>query len=93
MALSGYMMALGIGAVVLPNDISYYATMMDGQFSSVTLLAMKFVIAFPLCYHWTNGIRHLTWDTGKYLTNSGVNNTGYIMLGISSLLTAVVASL
>lgn len=86
-------MALGVGAIVLPNDISYYASVMDGQFSSVTLAAIKFVIAFPLCYHWTNGIRHLTWDTGRYLTNKGVNSTGYTMLGLSAFLTAIVASL
>jgi len=94
MALSSYMMALGIGYLALPNDITHYLTMLESmQLSTPLLCAAKFLVAFPLCYHWANGIRHLLWDTGRFLSIKGVYSTGYAMLAVSTVLTAIIMAL
>lgn len=92
MMLTGYMAALGVGALVLPHDISYYVDMIESwQLSAPTLIAAKFTIAYPFTYHMINGVRHLFWDTGKFLKMKEVYSTGYAMLGTSVALAAIMA--
>ncbi|XP_026748895.1 succinate dehydrogenase cytochrome b560 subunit, mitochondrial-like [Galleria mellonella] len=94
MILSGYVSALGIGALILPNDISHYITMIEGlHLSPATLLLAKAAIAAPLGYHFVNGIRHLYWDTAKGLTLKEVYSTGYAMLAASAVVTLILAAL
>lgn len=94
MMLSGYASALGIGVLVLPNDISHYITMIEGlNLSPATLFLAKAIIAAPLGYHFANGIRHLYWDTAKGLTIKEVYATGYAMLAASAVITLILAAL
>lgn len=37
-------------------------------------------LAFCLCYHLSNGIRHLVWDMGRGMEISSIYKSGYIML-------------
>lgn len=55
--------------------------------SSFTLGTIKTFLAFPICYHFWNGIRHLIWDTGKCLGLREVYLTGYLMLTATILST------
>lgn len=81
MILSAYVVALGIGALVLPDTIpSYIDQLKCAEIGEGMIGALKFMIAFPLTYHFCNGIRHLIWDTGKLLSIKQVYATGYIML-------------
>ncbi|XP_018569170.1 succinate dehydrogenase cytochrome b560 subunit, mitochondrial-like [Anoplophora glabripennis] len=81
MALSGYAIALGLGAVVLPESIPHYIEeLQSAQLGTACISSLKFLLAFPLTYHFWNGIRHLLWDTGKFLTLREVYITGYVML-------------
>ncbi|XP_063826689.1 succinate dehydrogenase cytochrome b560 subunit, mitochondrial-like [Ostrinia nubilalis] len=94
MILSGYASVLGIGILVLPNDISHYITMIEGlNLSPATLFLAKALIAAPLGYHFANGIRHLYWDTAKGLTIKEVYATGYAMLAASVVITLILAAL
>lgn len=43
----------------------------------------KFTFAMPFTFHCMNGLRHLTWDTGKALTNKAVIKTGWTVVGLS----------
>eukprot|EP00842_Homolaphlyctis_polyrhiza_P004349 jgi/Hompol1/4915/HPOL_001860-RA len=52
----------------------------------------KLALAAPISFHLFNGIRHLTWDTGSFLTLKGVYNTGYAVLGASALLAIYMAA-
>lgn len=91
-ALTGYMVAFGIGALVLPHDFSYYMDVAESwQLSAPTLIAAKFTLAYPFTFHLTNGIRHLFWDTGKFLKMKDVYTTGYAMLGTAALMAAVLS--
>lgn len=92
--LTGYFSALGIGALVLPHDISYYITMIEGlNLSPATLFIVKAILAAPLSYHFANGIRHLYWDTAKGLAMKEVYKTGYTVLGLTAVITLFLAAL
>lgn len=94
LALAAYASALGIGALVCPQDVSSYVTMLEGlQLSATTLTAGKFILAYPMAYHTVNGVRHLIWDTGKFLKMSEVYSTGYAMLGLSVVLAGILAAI
>lgn len=94
MALTGYMSALGIGALVLPHDISYYISIIESMnLSPVTIFLAKALIAAPFGYHFANGLRHLYWDTGKGLSIKEVYSTGYAMLALATVITLGLAAL
>ncbi|PVF97227.1 cytochrome b560 subunit of succinate dehydrogenase [Serendipita vermifera] len=40
----------------------------------------KTIAAAPLVYHSLNGLRHLTWDTTRLLSNAAVTRSGYAVL-------------
>lgn len=92
--LTGYFTVFGVGALVLPNDVSHYITMIEGlNLSPAALLLTKAVLAAPFSYHLVNGVRHLYWDTGKGLTIKEVYATGYAMLAASAVVTLILAAL
>ncbi|CAH0399700.1 unnamed protein product [Chilo suppressalis] len=92
--LSTYVSALGIGALMLPNDISHYITMIEGlNLSPATIFLAKAVLAAPFGFHFANGIRHLYWDTAKGLTIKEVYSTGYAMLATALAATLFLAAL
>lgn len=41
------------------------------------------------CYHLCSGLRHLAFDTGRLFDQRHANRAGYIVLGVSALLFAV----
>ncbi|XP_030571731.1 succinate dehydrogenase cytochrome b560 subunit, mitochondrial [Drosophila novamexicana] len=85
---------LGLGALIASQDIGHYVTMVEGlQLSGAALTAIKFIIAYPVGYHSANGIRHLIWDTGRFLKIKEVYSTGYVMVATSVVLTAILALL
>lgn len=94
MALSGYATALGIGALVLPYDFATFVTMVEGlHLSAPALAALKFTLAFPATFHTCNGVRHLLWDSGKFLKLKEVYSTGYFVVGLSFVLAALLAGI
>ena len=46
-------------------------------------MAIKFGVALPFTYHALGGVRHLVWDTGRQLSNKGVQRTGWAVVGLS----------
>lgn len=52
---------------------------------------LKFGISWPFTFHAWNGIRHLTWDTGRELGNRQVQVTGWIVVALSVVSSTVLA--
>ncbi|KAJ5222009.1 uncharacterized protein N7469_010896 [Penicillium citrinum] len=46
-------------------------------------VALKSILALPFTYHSLNGLRHLTWDLGRGLTNSAIIKSGWTVIGLS----------
>ncbi|KAK1230425.1 cytochrome b subunit of succinate dehydrogenase, Sdh3p [Marasmius sp. AFHP31] len=49
--------------------------------------AGKALLSAPFAFHSFNGVRHLLWDSGKFLTVKGAYQTGYAVLGATGLTT------
>ena len=94
MALTGYAAILGFGAMALPDGVgSIVSTVEALQLTAPALLTAKFVLAFPAAYHTVNGVRHLFWDMGKFLSIKEVYTTGYAMLVVSAILSGILTIL
>ncbi|KAG5652756.1 hypothetical protein H0H81_003843 [Sphagnurus paluster] len=83
----------GVGLSVLLYGFSLAYLVAPGTFDSVHVvefvaglpdavkLAGKTILAAPFAFHSLNGIRHLAWDMGKFMTVKGCYNTIYAVLG------------
>ncbi|KAJ6489043.1 SDHC, cytochrome b subunit of succinate dehydrogenase [Mycena sanguinolenta] len=47
----------------------------------------KALLAAPFAFHSLNGMRHLSWDMGKFMNIKGVYQTGYTVLAASAIST------
>lgn len=85
---------LGLAALVSPQDIASYVSVIEGlHLSAGTLTALKFMLAYPLAFHTANGVRHLLWDTGRFLKIKQVYSTGYAMVAVSFILATILATM
>jgi len=91
-AVTGAYLGLAWGSLMYTGaDVQQFADMMNAStLGSAALFAAKFALAFPICYHASNGVRHLVWDNAKYLTKDGVYKTGYAMLAASTVLSLAI---
>jgi len=89
-ALTGYAAIFGIAELICPGGSSSVVSAIDGlHLGAASLAALKFTLAFPFAFHTVNGIRHLSWDLGKFLTIKEVYTTGYAMCVVSTVLAIV----
>ncbi|KAL3481795.1 hypothetical protein BJX99DRAFT_218247 [Aspergillus californicus] len=67
---------------------------MVAAFAALPVLAqvgLKGFFALPFTYHCMNGLRHLMWDTGRGITNKQVIQTGWTVVGLSTVTALVLA--
>ncbi|CAG7716854.1 unnamed protein product [Allacma fusca] len=87
LALSALTSGFAIGMLSVPGSFPHYlAILQASQLGSASIFAAKLILAFPLIFHFTNGIRHLAWDMGIGFKNKEVSTTGWTVLGLSLLL-------
>nr|YP_010963510.1 succinate dehydrogenase subunit 3 [Rhodobryum laxelimbatum]UXX50354.1 succinate dehydrogenase subunit 3 [Rhodobryum laxelimbatum] len=71
------------------NLTSYYFHWYAFFFTSYSYWSISSLVNFSLlalCYHMSNGIRHLLWDLGFFLELSKVYTSGIIMLFCAAFL-------
>jgi len=86
--------AFSVGIVLAPGDFaSYIETVKNLQMPAVVLFAAKSIVAFPLVYHYMNGIRHLSWDMGKGFEMKTQYKTGWTVFGASIAVSALLGAL
>lgn len=96
---TGIIMGLGlygfsIGVFLAPGDFtSYIEAVKSLQMSPAILFTAKSLMAFPLVYHYINGIRHLTWDAGKGFEMKTQYKSGWAIIATSSAVSALLGSL
>jgi succinate dehydrogenase (ubiquinone) cytochrome b560 subunit len=54
-----------------------------GAWPLLLKLSAKFTAALPFTFHTINGLRHLTWDTGKTFNNATTIKTGWAVVGVT----------
>ena len=79
--LTWWLAALASG----PDAFGLIHGIMDGFFGLVILFGYSFV----LFYHAANGVRHLTWDTGRGLSKHMAHQTGLVVVGVAAGLTVL----
>lgn len=94
LAWSVYVTAFGLGALMSSQDFQHYVTMIEGlEMNGTTLVALKVLLGYPAAFHTANGVRHLLWDTGRFLKIGEVYTTGYVMIAASIVLAGIIAAL
>lgn len=92
--LSGLLLSLGmvmvtIWLVALAAGPSAFAAV-NGWLASPGGLIALLIWTVALFYHLLNGIRHLCWDAGWLLELKGAYASGWSVLIVTALLTAIV---
>jgi len=86
--------AAAVGLSVAPGDFpSYIEAAKNLQLATPLLFTAKSLMAFPLVYHYLNGLRHLSWDAGKGFEMKTQYKTGWLAVGGSITLSALLASI
>lgn len=92
--LSSYAMFLGLGTLFVPGGMPCVLEIISElNLPAVLLYSAKFLIAFPVTYHTVNGLRHLAWDLGMFLTIKKVYSTGYAAVALAAISAAAAALL
>lgn len=93
-ALTGYAAIFGLAALTCPDGANSVVSLIESlNLGAASLAALKFTLAFPFAFHTVNGVRHLFWDLGKFLTIKEVYTTGYAMLLASSILAVILTAM
>lgn len=91
-ALSGIFYLYGMGYLLAPAlGLHLESAVIAASVAAWPVAAkvlLKTTLALPFTFHSLNGLRHLTWDFGKAITNDKVRTTGYIV-SIASVITAL----
>ncbi|KAH9964726.1 succinate dehydrogenase cytochrome b560 subunit [Lactifluus volemus] len=95
----------GVGLSVLLYGFSLAYLFAPSTFSSANIIEFaaampdwvkvveKTILAAPFAFHSFNGLRHLAWDTGKFVSLKGAYRTGYAVLGASAITTVALVLL
>ncbi|KAK4473967.1 hypothetical protein MN116_003287 [Schistosoma mekongi] len=95
--------ATGIAMAIVWSSVGIGAFFFTGHYDSIldyvknmhlgdaVITACKFVLCYPLVYHYLNGMRHLAWDYAIGFPIKTCNKTGFIALGSSLVVSAILA--
>lgn len=92
--ITGFGLALGAPLMVwwlvsITKGPESFAAFHDFTGSLIGKL-MLFGWLYALVYHFMNGIRHLVWDTGRWLTLKSAYASGYAVCALSVIVTALI---
>ncbi|TFK34542.1 succinate dehydrogenase cytochrome b560 subunit [Crucibulum laeve] len=87
-ALSALLYGFSIAYLVAPGtfDSTHVIEFVAGL-PDVVKYAGKALLAAPFTFHAFNGLRHLSWDLGKFLSLKAAYATGYVVIGASAVST------
>lgn len=97
--VTGIAMALTIsGASItlfaLPENFETYLTMVkdlqirDYAVGPAAIIGAKYLLAFPVSYHYINGLRHLAWDWALGFGLERLYMTGYIATALAIIVSS-----
>lgn len=93
-ALSVMLTSFGFGTWMLDGSYPYYLNMLaQMEMGFAVIYTAKFLIAFPFLFHTFNGVRHLSWDMGYGFTLRALYKSGYGVVALSVITSAIAAYL
>ncbi|KAL8588753.1 hypothetical protein ACOMHN_042095 [Nucella lapillus] len=79
---------VSITLLALPGDFPHYLELVKNlALGPVIIYSAKLILAFPVTYHFLNGIRHLAWDAGKGFGLETLYKSAYFAMGLTALVT------
>lgn len=85
---------IAIGSFVAPGDFPAYLEFLKSlELAAPIWFTMKMICAFPLVYHYINGIRHLAWDAGKGMKLTTQYKSGSVIVCLAIAISAFLASI
>jgi len=94
LAMSALLSGFGIGMLALPCTYPYYLGLVANMaIGPAIIYSTKFIIAFPFWFHGFNGVRHLVWDLGYGFTLRTLYQSGWVVVSLATLTTAITAYL
>lgn len=88
-ALSLGSVSLGVVEIIGGNGAAASFMSSIGNAGVIVAPVAKFVVAFPLVYHYLGGLRHYLWDNNpEMLSNVDVEKASYALVGTSVVLSA-----
>lgn len=85
--LVGWVLVLAQG----PDHHAHVLQVAGSGFMKWVVCAGFYVFVFSLVYHLLNGIRHLAWDAGWGLDIPMAYRTGWLVVALSVVITALLA--
>lgn len=69
-----------LAALALPENFEHYLNLIKAlEIPAMIIFSGKTVLAWPLCYHAFNGVRHLAWDLGYGFDMGVLYKTGWLV--------------
>ncbi|XP_046652149.1 succinate dehydrogenase cytochrome b560 subunit, mitochondrial-like [Daphnia pulicaria] len=85
--LCGIPFGLATVGILLPESYPYYLEILESMnLNRFMITTGKFLVVLPFSFHYLNGIRHLIWDLGYWLTIKEVDRSGYVVLLLAVVL-------
>ncbi|KAJ7641324.1 SDHC, cytochrome b subunit of succinate dehydrogenase [Roridomyces roridus] len=93
-ALSALLYGFSLAYLVAPGTFdSVHVVEFVAGLPDAVKYAGKALLAAPFAFHGLNGIRHLLWDMGKFMSIKGVYQTGYTVIAGTAVGTVVLVLL
>jgi succinate dehydrogenase (ubiquinone) cytochrome b560 subunit len=85
---------IAITTFVAPGDFPLFIDAVKNlELPPAVLFLAKSICAFPLVYHYVNGIRHLTWDTGRGFELRTQYKTGWAIVASTVTISVLLGSM
>lgn len=92
-AMTAVVLGFGFGSFLWSGKFDQVVEFLRENVHPHVMLTAKVILAFPLCYHAMNGIRHLVWDTGRALDLRSIHKTGYAIVALAFLLSLAIGTM
>lgn len=80
---------ISITLLALPGDFTHNLEIIKSlALGPVIIYGCKTILAFPVTYHFLNGIRHLAWDAGVGYGLQTLYKTGYFVMALTAIVTS-----
>lgn len=79
-AMTAVTTGFALAALGLPENFEHYLNLVKAlEIPAFIIFSGKTALAWPLCYHSFNGIRHLAWDLGHGFDMNILYKTGWFV--------------
>ncbi|CAF1076524.1 unnamed protein product [Brachionus calyciflorus] len=92
-AMTAVVFGFGFGSFLWTGKFDKVVEFVRDNVHPHVILTAKIILAFPLCYHALNGVRHLVWDSGRGLKLQTIHKTGYAVVALAFLLSLAIGTL